>query len=206
MLRALLAMRMSYGRATQVAARIGQGLAFVFLVFGLFFNPMLMFIALFVYLGATSEASVAQLKDASAGLPVSEAMVTGGRVLPANATLDDAAEAVLRTSQHEFAVVDASGRFLGILTRNDIIAALRRRAGATPVSDVMHRQVPSVRPDEPLDEAFSKMQQYAYPALPVVDDSGRLLGLISAENIGEMVMINSLRPKDGRRSWRVAQA
>jgi len=66
--------------------------------------------------------------------------------------------------------------------------------------------VPSVRPDEPLDEAFSKMQQYAYPALPVVDDSGRLLGLISAENIGEMVMINSLRPKDGKRSWRVAQA
>src|SRR5882762_9707071 len=104
-LRALLAMRMNYARATQVASTVGQGLAFVFGLVGLFSNPMLLFIAFFVYLGASQEAALAQMKDISAGLPVSEAMVTELVTLPANATLDEGAEALLRTSQHEFAVV-----------------------------------------------------------------------------------------------------
>ena len=205
-LRALLAMRMNYVRATQVAAAIGQGLSFVFLFFGFFFNPLLIFIALFVYLGATSEASIAQLRDASSGLPVAEAMVTELKHLPPTATLEDAAETVLRTSQHEFAVVDNSGRLLGILTRDDIIGALRRRGGATPVTEVMRRDVPAVRADEPLDRAFASMQQYGYPALPVTDAAGRLLGLLTAENVGEMMMIQSLRPRPGKPSWRLAHA
>src|SRR6267142_95338 len=82
-LRALLAMKMNYARATQIAATIGQGLAFCFGFIGLFGNPMLLFIALFVYLGAAQEAALAQLKDVSASLPVAEAMVTDIRALPA---------------------------------------------------------------------------------------------------------------------------
>jgi CBS domain-containing protein len=167
---------------------------------------MLLFIALFVYLGASQEAAAVQMRDISAGLRVSEAMVTEVKTLPATATLDEAAEAVLRTSQHEFVVVGEFGEVLGILTRDDIIRALRRRGTATVVADVMHRHVPAVRPDEFLDAAFAKMQQFGYPALPVVDSSNRLLGLITAENVGEMMMIKSLQPKEGKPSWRVAQA
>ncbi len=203
-LRALLAMRMRYARATQIAAAIGQGLAFVFGFVGLFSNPLLLFIALFVYLGASQEVALAQLKDISAGLPVSEAMVTDLRTLPANATLDEAAEAVLRTSQHEFPVVDGAGQVLGIVTRDDIIAALRRQQGGAPASQVMRRTLPAVRPEDNLDEAFIKMQGCGYPALPVTDALGRLVGLITPENVGEMMMIKSLRPKDGKPSWRLA--
>src|SRR5260370_40066633 len=101
-LRALLAMRMNYARATHIAATVGQGLAFVFGLIGLFYNPMLLFIAFFVYLGATSEAALAQMKDITAGLPVSEAMMTDLVMLPPNSTLDEAAELVLRTSQPGF--------------------------------------------------------------------------------------------------------
>src|SRR6478672_2778935 len=81
-LRALLAMKLSYGRATQIAASIGQGLAFLFGFVGLFYNPLLIFIAIFIYLGAASEARLAQLKDVTTGLPVSEAMVTHFITLP----------------------------------------------------------------------------------------------------------------------------
>src|SRR2546423_2999435 len=129
-LRALLAIRMDYAKATRVAATIGQGFAFVFGLYGLQqHHPMLIFIAFFVYLAASSESASAQIKDITAGLPVSEAMLTEMKTLPANATLDDAAEALLRTAQHEFAVVDETGHVVGVLTRNNIIEALKRKGG-----------------------------------------------------------------------------
>src|SRR6266446_9261548 len=81
-LRALLATRLSYARATQVAATVGQGFAFFFGIVGLFgipglfhANPFLIFIAFFVYIGASQEAALAQMRDVSRRFPVSSAMV-----------------------------------------------------------------------------------------------------------------------------------
>jgi Zn-dependent protease len=205
-LRAILAMRMDYAWATQVAARVGQGVAFIFGLVGLFYNPLLIFIALFVYLGATQEASLAQIKDVSAGLPVAEAMVTRVETLPANATIEQASELLLRTSQHEFPVIDEERHVLGILARDDLIAAVRQRGGDTLVSEVMRRDLPAVRPEDHLDEAFAKMQECGYPVLPVVDASGRLVGLLTTENVGEMMVMKSVRTKGGRASRRPAHA
>jgi CBS domain-containing protein len=73
---------------------------------GLFTNPMLIFIAFFIFLGAQQESAMAQMKDLSLNLRVAEAMVTHLVSLPPDATLEDAVEALLRTSQHEFPVVD----------------------------------------------------------------------------------------------------
>ena len=125
-LRALLATRLSYARATQVAANIGQGFAFVFGFIGLIWNPFLIFIALFVYIGASQEAALAQMKDVSRRFPVSSAMVREFRTLSENATLEEAVDALLATSQHDFPVVDETGSVAGLLTRHDLIAALRK--------------------------------------------------------------------------------
>ncbi len=201
-LRSLLAMVLPYGRATQIAAWIGQALAFVFGFVGLFGNPLLIFIALFVFLGAQQEAAMAQMKEVSLNLSVSEAMVTHLLRLPPDATLEDAVEALLRTSQHEFPVVDAQDRILGILTRDGLIAALKRKGSTTAVADVMQRDLPVVGIDEPFEKAFQLMQESAFPALPVVDRSGRLRGLITPENVGELMMVSALMPKDGRPAWR----
>lgn len=196
-LRAFLAMRMSYVRATTIAARVGQGMAFLFGFVGLFFNPLLLFIALFVYLGATQEASATQMRDLSEALPLTEAMVTDFRTLPPQATLGDAADLLLRTHQHDFPVADATGLVLGILTRDELIGALRRQGADTPVSEAMRRNVPSVSWRIPLSEAFRVMQECRCPALPVIDDYGRLVGLLTPENVGEMVMVyGSLRPDE----------
>jgi Zn-dependent protease/CBS domain-containing protein len=202
-LRSLLAMALPYGRATQIAAWIGQALAFVFGFIGLFFHhPLLLFIALFVFLGAQQEAAMAQIKDVMHNLPVSAAMVTHFVTLPAQATLDDAIEALLRTSQHEFPVIDHSGHVLGMLTRDDMIAALKRQGPTTPVTDVMRRNPPVVQPNDPFEQAFREMQECNCPALPVVDRLGRLVGLITPENIGEMMLVNSVRPRAGVPAWR----
>ena len=108
-MRALIALRTPYTRATRIAAGIGQVFAFLFGFLGLFGNPMLIFIALFLYLGASQEAAVASLKDVSEWLSVSDAMVTDFSVLSSESTVADAIRALLRTSQHEFPVVDGAG-------------------------------------------------------------------------------------------------
>jgi len=152
--------------------------------------------------GAQQEAAMAQMKDLSLNLPVSEAMVTHLVRLPPEATLEDAVEALLRTSQHEFPVVDADDRILGVLTRDRLIAALKQRGSTVAVADVMQRDLPVVAADDPFDKAFQLMQESAFPALPVVDRFGRLRGLITPENVGELMMVNSLLPKGGKPSWR----
>jgi Zn-dependent protease len=78
-LRALLAMRLEYTRATQIAASLGQAIALLFGFLGLLINPFLLFIALFVWIGAAQEASLVQMKSALAGIPVRRAMVTDFR-------------------------------------------------------------------------------------------------------------------------------
>jgi stage IV sporulation protein FB len=102
-LRALLATRLNYARATRIAARVGQTLAFGFALWGVMGGgPMLILIAVFIYFGAGQEAAAAQMRDVARGLGVAEAMITDFRTLPTYATLEDAVEALLRTSQHEF--------------------------------------------------------------------------------------------------------
>src|SRR5438128_8426731 len=153
-LRALLATRLTYARATQIAASIGQGCAFVFGFIGLLWNPFLIFIALFVYIGASQEAALAQMRDVSRRFPVSSAMVREFRSLPETATLQEAVDALLATSQHDFPVLDESGKVAGILTRHDLIAALRKNDPALHVGDVMRRNIPTATTGTRFVEAF----------------------------------------------------
>ena len=124
-LRSLLALRIGFGRATQVSATIGQGLAFALGFVGLFVNPMLIFIAIFVYLAAASEAQIVALQEMSRGVPVASAMMTQYATLSPETQIDEAVETLLRTSQSDFPVVRSDGKLAGILSRIDIIRALK---------------------------------------------------------------------------------
>src|SRR6266516_3937107 len=195
-LRALLATRMSYARATQVAANIGQGFAFVFGFVGLILpNPFLIFIAFFVYIGASQEAALAQMKDVSRRFPVSSAMVREFRTLSESASLQEAVDALLATSQHDFPVVDETGNVTGVLTRNDLVAALRKNDPALHVGDVMRRNIPTVTTGTRFEEAFRIMQECNCPAVPVLDSMKRLVGLLTPENVTELMMIQSAMPR-----------
>ncbi|NUM69016.1 site-2 protease family protein, partial [candidate division KSB1 bacterium] len=121
-LRALLATRKGYARATQIAAGIGQGMAFLFGFIGLFTNPFLLFIAFFVWIGAAQEASMVQMKTAVGGIPVKLAMLTNFQTLASHDTLNRAIELILAGSQQDFPVVD-DGKVVGVLTRGDLLMA-----------------------------------------------------------------------------------
>ncbi|MCA1490434.1 site-2 protease family protein [Ensifer sp. NBAIM29] len=190
-LRAALASRMSWSRATQVAATIGQGLAFVFGFVGLFYNPLLIFIGIFVYLAATAEAQNAQIRDLSDSVLVGDVMITEFARLERSASIDEAIESLLATTQREFPVVDGAGHFMGLLTRDDIIRNLKESGSATPVVQAMRQDVPTIHFRKRLEESLRLMQQANSPAVAVVDSHNHLVGLMTHENIGEMMMVRA---------------
>jgi Zn-dependent protease/predicted transcriptional regulator len=189
-LRALLAMRMEYVRATQVAANVGQGLAFIFGFIGLFNNPFLLFIAFFVWIGASQEASMVQMKNSLSGIPVTRAMLTDFKTLASQDTLSQVVDLILAGSQHDFPVLDANGSVIGLLERGTFINALSQRGQGTPVVDVMRRNLPSVDSHEMVEAALMRLEETGAKALPVVH-AGQLVGLITTENITEFLMIRS---------------
>ena len=178
-----------YVRATQVAASIGQMLAIALGFMGLFTpNPFLIFIALFVFLGAQEEAHLVQMRSLMKGLPVRAAMMTRFRALSPDDSLAVATSELLASAQQEFPVV-SDGQVVGMLHRNDVISALANQGGAR-VGDVMQTDCGTVADTEMLASTFQRMRESGCSALPVVHD-GRLVGLITLENVGELMMINS---------------
>jgi stage IV sporulation protein FB len=194
-LRALLAIRLGHVRATEVAAAIGQLVAFGLGFLGLFGNPLLIFIAVFVYLAASSEAHLVAIRAVSRGVPVTAAMMTQFATLTPDEHIDAAVETLLRTSQGEFPVVDAASRPVGVLGRNDLIRALKERGPDARVADAMAAPLPTVGNRSCLDEAFRILQEKRMPAVGVVDMSGRLTGLVTAETVGEMLMLHRAMPQ-----------
>ncbi len=192
-LRALLAERLDYVRATEIAATIGQGLALLFGFVGLFTNPFLLFVALFVWMGASAEASMVSARAALAGIPVSRAMITDFRTLHGDDPLERAIELVLAGSQRDFPVVDGD-TLVGILTRDTLLGGLARQGPVGRVRDVMIRDFEIVDPRDLLEPAFARLQACQCPVVPVVYQ-GRLVGLLTPDNIAEYLMIRgALRP------------
>ena len=185
MLRALLAMRMDRARATEVAARIGQAMALVFVALGFFFNPMLMLIGAFVWLGARGEMTLAQIRSALVGMPVSQAMVTHFDALRPDDTLAQAASLMLTGFQQDFPVMRGA-EVVGILTRSDLVKGMAESGTETLVESVMQRSFAVAHPSEMLDVALARLQTSQCRALVVARD-GRVVGLLTAENVGEMV-------------------
>ena len=194
-LRALLASRVGYVRATGIAAAIGQFVAFALGFIGLLYNPILIFIGIFVYLAASSEAHMVALRAASRGVPVSYAMMRQFASLLPQAHLNEAVQALLQTGQGEFPVVDGAGLPVGVLGRGDLIRAIKTLGPDARVADAMSAELPTIGHRHCLDEAFKLLQQKQAPAVGVTDAAGKLVGLVTHETIAGMMMLQAALPK-----------
>ncbi len=188
-LRAILATRKEYSRATQIAASIGQGIAVFFGFIGLFYNPFLLFIALFVWIGAAQEASMVQMQSAISNIPVQQAMLTEFRSLNKNDSLDRAIELTLTGSQKDFPVVD-NGRIIGILTQTDLLKALSAGDQHSTVTTAMQNNFVTVDSLEMLESAFAKLKDCNCHTLPVTLNN-KLVGLLTMDNLGEYMRIHA---------------
>jgi Zn-dependent protease/CBS domain-containing protein len=188
-LRAVLAMRVGRLRATQIAAIVGQIVAFGLGFLGLFGSPLLIFIAIFIFIAAAGERQMVEMTAVARGVPMMDATITSLQTLGTQATVSEAVRALLATTQTEFPVVDGAGRLRGVLTRDGIIRALSDSGPSTPVIDVMERDVPVVTRRAPLSKAIEKLQSGNDKIVGVVDEEGRIVGMLTMENLAEFMLV-----------------
>ena len=192
-LRAILAMRLDYVRATRIAATVGQGMALLFGFLGLFGNPILILIALFVFIGAGQESTLVQMRSVFEGVPVERAMIRDFRALHSDEPIARAVELLLDGHQQDFPVLAGSDGALpvGILSRSDLLKAVAGGTTDVKVGDVARKKCTAVQPGEMLEDVFQKMQENGCTAVPVVEPGKGIVGMVTLENVGEFAMVQA---------------
>jgi len=190
-LRGILGLKMEFLKATKIAVGIGEAFAIFFFFFGLFFNPWLALIAIFIYLGAEGEKKATELRVAIADVPVKVAMLTNVEAITPDITLGKVLEKICHGLQQDFPIIEGE-KVLGILTRGKIFSALHNHSKDTKVRDIMSQEFISTSEDTPLSEAFKRMTSEKLSVLPVMQGEN-FKGLISLEQIGKYHMLCGLR-------------
>jgi Zn-dependent protease/CBS domain-containing protein len=201
-LRALLAMRMDYVRATRIAVALGQGLALLLGFVGFAtFSPSLILIAVFVWIAGGQEGRQVEVKGTLRETKVAQAMTWQPRSLAPDNTLAQAADFLLSTEQTAFPVVAREDeRLVGLLTEIDLVKALRAQPATAPLREAIQTDALTTTPDEPLFQAMQRMATGRSRAMAVVDPNGTLIGLLTAEGINEAYRLLAVSPTVAQRS------
>ncbi len=194
-LRSLLAMRMPYARATGIAAGVGQAMALLlgFLGFASA-NFFLILIAIFIWFGASSEGAAVQLRSVLSGIQVNQAMSRQPLTLSASDPLHRAVQLTLQSSQSDFPVLDPSGYVVGLLTMERLLSAIHEDSSQS-VGTAMRSDFAVARPDEDLSEVQQRLAGAQMRTMLVISDNGRLLGMLTLNDIAEAFRLLSAQPE-----------
>tara|TARA_R100001143_G_C3360639_1_gene135237 strand:+ start:9828 stop:10919 length:1092 start_codon:yes stop_codon:yes gene_type:complete len=189
-LRALLAFKMKRGKATQVAASVGQLLAIGFVFFGLFYNPWLLFIGIFVFLGAGAESKQVVATESLREIKVQDLMATDYLALSQTAFVSKAAAAFMESREPELVVTDEE-RFVGIASYKLIIEEMQKGHFDNPVIKLVKEQVQTLTPDTLIYELLPQVQQSGQHIFPVLDED-RLVGVIYYKDLIKLLEQNEV--------------
>jgi Zn-dependent protease len=187
-LRALLAFTMDRARATEIAAGLGQALAVIFFMLGLFFNPFLILIALFIFLAAYSENQMVKQKSLVEGHFVKEALLTNITVLHPEHSLEDVFAIILSGTEKDF-VVTENEDIVGVLNHKEIIKNAKN--GSTKVRSIMNTKFSCMNATDELKEFFNLINKEKQRFFPVIDNTNKLIGAIDAYNVSEFLMLKT---------------
>lgn len=191
-LRAFLAKRMPIHQATSIAADIGRGFAIVFGFIGLIlFNPILIIIAVFVYLGAGQEATMVKYSQLLDGVTVADAMSSPVTYISPGSSVDSVVQAMYNTKHLGFPVIE-NNTLIGVVTLHDIntISSIDREAMI--VRDVMTKDPATLTPEAPLTDALKLMSTMNIGRVPVVKD-GQVEGIVTRTDILKFLELKEMK-------------
>lgn len=187
--RALLAIKLDRVKATFIAARTGQFIAVLFVLFGLFGGNFIMaVIGFFIFIGAQTEAQFTQAKSLLHGYRVRDALMRDYHSVRIEDSIKSAVQLLLDGQAKNFLVVGEDQMPVGTLGRDEIIKALSEFGEDAPISKAMNGKVHYLEADTPLDDVYQKAQGYGANLMPVMQE-GKLIGVLDMENILEFIMI-----------------
>lgn len=190
--RSILAMFMDYAHATRIAASLGQFMAIVFGILGLSGNPFLVFIALFVWLGASGEANAVEQKVLLGKSTASEAMIHDYISVRDDETLESVVKKLLAGSQTEFPVHQAlTGKPIGLLTKTQLLASLAQDGPTSTVKNCKLQNLQQVPERRGLVSILHEMREQGLAAVEVIDETGKVTGLLTSDNLSEFLLVRS---------------
>jgi len=193
-LRALLARNRPHARATQIAAEVGKVFAVVLAVVGIFANLFLVALAFFIYIGASGEAQQTVMKAAFQDVTVGDIMTPASelKTVTADTSIVTLTDRMFRERHTGYPVL-RGGSLVGMVTLDDAREVREVERDAYRVEDVMATDLVTITPDADAMDAISMMQRESVGRLPVVDESGNLVGLISRSDL--VTAFNIIRPR-----------
>lgn len=192
-IRAYLAQRMSYTRATRIAATVGKTFAIMFGIAGVLINPILIFIAFFVYLGASSEEQAVMIGEGLKGLKVKDVMNTQCVAIPADTSLSGLIEKIFHGTCRGVIPITEEGVYIGLADQETVLSAIHEHGLEIQIGKIAKRTLPAVSPEDNLSDVYKKMQRDQEKAYAVMD-RGELVGVISLEDLGRAYsVVDALR-------------
>jgi Zn-dependent protease/CBS domain-containing protein len=199
-LRAFLAIRLGAVRATDISSAVGQLFAIAFFLIGLLGgNFLLALVAVFIYFGATGEAQMVRQQEKTRGLSVLDVMGTKPRTetVTPDHTFGQVLDSVIHGYQEDFPVVDESGKLVGMITRDEIMAAAHSPQRYSSVRDLMKTNIPTISPQADLfKDGLRILQQSGLRALPVTTENAELVGMLTIEDVGQASLLRPAATKE----------
>lgn len=189
--RAVLSFWMDRAKATRVAAAFGQVIAVGFIFLGFYVNPFLVFIGLFIILGAQAEATYASTEALMEGHTVLDLTMREMPVVRPATSVGEMIREILNTQKKNFIVADETG-VLGVVSQLDVIKALGDQGELLPVRDCMRTDVLYLAVDLPVNEAIIRMQSSGQ-SIALVKAGESVVGMVDNDNLVEFVLVQRAR-------------
>ncbi|OGW75476.1 MAG: hypothetical protein A2Z72_07210 [Omnitrophica bacterium RBG_13_46_9] len=191
-LRALLAQKMDYQKATKIAVNFGHLFALLFGYIGLIQGHIvLIVIAVFIYMAASSEEMQVDIRETLKKFYIKDIMPSRFLTLQKDTTVSKVLELIFHSHQEDFPIVEGD-RMIGFVTRSDIINGIHTLGTSGNIYDIMRKDVPVLREYDSLNKAQNIMQEYNIKSLPVIRD-GRVVGVITIEDITRVYAVMAVR-------------
>lgn len=190
-LRALLAMGMSYVDATRIAVFVGRVMAALFALWGILNgNIFLLLIAFFIYVGGGSEREAVESKAVLRNIVAEQALTLNAVNLYTSERVDRAVDLIMNSYQTDYPVLDLAGRFVGVLTRARLIYALKEVGPEARIVDVMLKaeEIPICNPTQDLSVIWETMMAGGSRVV-AIKRNNEFLGLLTLDDISEVFQV-----------------